>query len=153
VLALTPRSRYGDGVSLRRLRYQLECRRSGHDLRPYMVDGGRVAQRCLRCGAIVDEAGVEVATEAAPDHAPAPRPEPQPSNLPPAPSERRGGPKDETVPEAAEEPGVAAEEVENGEEATRAALTALRELGELHAAGVLTDREFARKKAELLRRV
>lgn len=34
-----------------------------------------------------------------------------------------------------------------------AALQALKELGELHAAGVLTDAEFAVKKAELLRRV
>ncbi len=33
------------------------------------------------------------------------------------------------------------------------ALHALRELGELHAAGVLTEDEFAAKKAELLRRV
>ena len=36
---------------------------------------------------------------------------------------------------------------------TNTALAALRELGELHASGVLTDREFAAKKAELLRRV
>ncbi len=34
-----------------------------------------------------------------------------------------------------------------------AALHALKELGELHAAGVVTDAEFADKKAELLRRV
>jgi hypothetical protein len=34
-----------------------------------------------------------------------------------------------------------------------AALHALKELGELHAAGVVTDAEFETKKAELLRRV
>jgi hypothetical protein len=56
-------------------------------------------------------------------------------------------------PGAGTEPNAEAGESENGEESSRAALTALRELGELHAAGVLTDREFARKKAELLRRV
>jgi len=36
---------------------------------------------------------------------------------------------------------------------TSTALAALRELGELHSAGVLTDAEFTAKKAELLRRV
>jgi hypothetical protein len=145
VLALAVRSRYGDGVSLRRLRYQLECRRSGHDVRPYMVDGARVVQRCLRCGAILDEAAA--------DDAPPRRPEPQPSNLPPAPVERAMEPDAEALSEAAAGPDAEAEESEDGEDSTRAALTALRELGELHAAGVLTDQEFARKKAELLRRV
>jgi hypothetical protein len=118
-----------------------------------MVDGSRVVQRCLRCGAIVDEAAVDAASEAASDVVPPRRPEPQPSNLPPAPVERPTESKDETVPAAVGEPDAEAGEVENGEGSTRAALTALRELGELHAAGVLTDREFARKKAELLRRV
>ena len=32
-------------------------------------------------------------------------------------------------------------------------LDALRQLGELHAAGILTDEEFARKKADLLKRI
>jgi hypothetical protein len=36
---------------------------------------------------------------------------------------------------------------------TLSALHALRELADLHAAGVLTDGEFVAKKAELLRRV
>jgi hypothetical protein len=132
--ARTRRSRYRDGVSLRRFRHRLECRRSGHDVRPYIVDGSRVVQRCLRCGAIVDQAtrGV-VAT---------PRPEPQPSNLPPAPAERLPAPQDG-----------AADGAEAGDAPTLAALSALRELGELHTAGVITDDEFAHKKAELLRRV
>jgi putative oligomerization/nucleic acid binding protein len=152
VLALTVRPRYGEDVSLRRLRYQLECRRSGHDVRPYMVDGTHVVQRCLRCGAIVDESEL-VAPEAGPDVVLPRRPEPQPSNLPPAPAavaEREAElPAETGQPEAEGE----TEESETGEESAQAALSALRELGELHAAGVLTDREFARKKAELLRRV
>jgi Short C-terminal domain len=41
----------------------------------------------------------------------------------------------------------------DGEDDALSALQALKELGELHAAGVLTDAEFAVKKAELLRRV
>ena len=150
MLALTARSRYGDAVSLRRLRYQLECRRFGHDVRPYMVDGSQVVQRCLRCGAIVDEGGDPAApAEAAPDVVLPRRPEPQPSNLPPAPAERPD-PEPLSAPEVGVHPE--AEEAEAGDDAL-AALTALRELGELHSAGVLTDREFARKKAELLRRV
>lgn len=99
-----------------------------------MVDGSRVVQRCLRCGAIVDEAGPNVVAP--------PRPEPQPSNLPPAPAERPTEPGDG-----------AADDAEAGDDAALAALSALRELGELHAAGVITDGEFAHKKAELLRRV
>jgi hypothetical protein len=145
VLALAVPSRYGEDVSLRRVRYQLECRRFGHDVRPYIVDGSQVVQRCLRCGAIVDEPETGIA-EAVPDVVSPRRPEPQPSTLPPAPSERQGEP---AGPEL--EPG--ADEAENDEESAHAALAALRELGELHAAGVLTDREFTRKKAELLRRV
>lgn len=141
MLALTVPSRYGDGVSLRRLRYQLECRRSGHDVRPYMVGGSRVVQRCLRCGAIVEEAQLDVAAVTAPVVDAPRRIEPQPSNLPPAPIGRQT------------EPDADVGEAEAGEGSTLEALSALRELGELHAAGVLTDREFARKKAELLRRV
>jgi hypothetical protein len=116
-----------------------------------MVDGGQVVQRCLRCGAIVDEAEPAAPAEAAPDVVPPRRPEPQPSNLPPArAAERRADA--EVSPEVAVQTELEPEEAEPGEDA-RAALTALRELGELHSAGVLTDREFARKKAELLRRV
>jgi hypothetical protein len=119
-----------------------------------MVDGSHVAQRCLRCGAIVDDAESETAAAAEPDVVPVRRIEPQPSQLPPAPVERTGEPEPET---AAGADGDAAVATGNGaepdEESTSAALAALRELGELHAAGVLTDREFARKKAELLRRV
>jgi hypothetical protein len=152
VLALTARSRYGDGVSLRRLRYQLECRRSGHDVRPYMVDGTHVVQRCLRCGAIVDEAELTVPAEAAADVVLPRRPEPQPSNLPPAPAERRPDEAPEAAPAVGVQADAEAREAEAGDDPL-AALTALRELGELHSAGVLTDREFARKKAELLRRV
>jgi hypothetical protein len=116
-----------------------------------MVDGSHVAQRCLRCGAIVDDAESEAAGESS-EVVPVRRIEPQPSRLPPAPAERHN----EAEPEE-EAPGDGAVMTDNGaepdEESTTAALSALRELGELHAAGVLTDREFARKKAELLRRV
>jgi hypothetical protein len=151
VLALTGRSRYGEDVSLRRFRYQLECRRSGHDVRPYMVDGSRVVQRCLRCGAIVDESEPGAA-EGVPDVMPARRAEPQPSNLPPAPVEERAEP-DGTAPPETGRPDAEEDDAETGGDSAHAALAALRELGELHAAGVLTDREFAHKKAELLRRV
>ncbi len=103
-------------------------------MRPYIVDGSRVVQRCLRCGAIVDEAARDAVSS--------PRPEPQPSNLPPAPPERPTEPRHG-----------AADGAEAGDPPSLAALSALRELGELHAAGVITDGEFAHKKAELLRRV
>jgi hypothetical protein len=108
-----------------------------------MADGSHVVQRCLRCGAIFDEPAFEVA-DAAPDVVSPRRPEPQPSNLPPARAEHEAQP-------AAR--GAERGDLETDEESAHAALSALRELGELHAAGVLTDREFARKKAELLRRV
>lgn len=56
------------------------------------------------------------------------------------------------LPPTMTEPGV-----ENGhvdaEDDGLTALQALKELGELHTAGILTDAEFAVKKAELLRRV
>jgi hypothetical protein len=68
---------------------------------------------------------------------------PQPSDLPPAVSAQA----------ANGEKAAPADEVDAADDADFSALAALRELGELHAAGVLTDREFARKKAELLRRV
>jgi len=119
-----------------------------------MLDGTHVAQRCLRCGAIIDDAESEAAGEAASDVVAVRRIEPQPSQLPPAPVERRQEAEPE-IGDAAD--GDAALVTDNGadpdEESTNAALAALRELGELHAAGVLTDREFASKKAELLRRV
>jgi Short C-terminal domain len=148
-------SRYRGGVSLRRLRYQLQCAHSGHDVRPYMVDGSHVAQRCLRCGATVGEAELEgAAAEPGADIVPARRIEPQPSQLPPAPIERRPEADGDVPAEAdGDAPAEADDAPEPGDDSTHAALAALRELGELHAAGVLTDREFARKKAELLRRV
>jgi Short C-terminal domain len=118
-----------------------------------MVDGSRVVQRCLRCGAILGEAELAAAAVTAPDIDPRRRPEPQPSSLPPAPIEGRAEPDAEPPPAADGPPDADVEDSETAEESTLAALSALRELGELHAAGVLTDREFARKKAELLRRV
>jgi len=123
-------------------------------MRPYMVDGSHVAQRCLRCGAIVDD-GSATAGDAAPDDVPVRRIQPQPSQLPPAPVGRHKAAETEPVTLApADDAALVSENgAEPDEESTLAALSALRELGELHAAGVLTDREFARKKAELLRRV
>jgi len=121
-----------------------------------MLDGSHVAQRCLRCGAIVADAGTASAGEAGTDDVPLRRIEPQPSQLPPAPAGRHKAaePEPEAVDTADDDSVLASENgAEPDEESTLAALTALRELGELHAAGVLTDGEFARKKAELLRRV
>jgi hypothetical protein len=119
-----------------------------------MANGSRVVQRCLRCGAIVDDAEAEAAAEAAPEVVPPRRVEPQPSQLPPAPVERRAEADAEVPAEVdGDAPTEADDPAEPDEDSTHAALSALRELGELHAAGVLTDREFARKKAELLRRV
>jgi hypothetical protein len=101
-----------------------------------------VEYRCLRCGATVGgtkPAASTVHGPAAPDR------EPHPPGIGvavpmPAPASN----------------GAALADVDGGEgERTDAlsALAALRELGELHAAGILTDEEFAAKKAELLRRV
>ena len=118
-----------------------------------MVDGSRVVHRCLRCGAIVDDAESATPGEAAADVVPVRRIEPQPSQLPPAPVERHKEAEPELLDPADDEAAVSANGAEPDEESTQAALAALRELGELHAAGVLTDGEFARKKAELLRRV
>jgi hypothetical protein len=120
-----------------------------------MVDGSRVVHRCLRCGAIVDDAESATAGEAATDVVPVRRIEPQPSRLPPAPVERHkeAEPEPEMLDTADDAALVSGNGAEPDEESTQAALAALRELGELHAAGVLTDGEFARKKAELLRRV
>jgi hypothetical protein len=127
-------------VSLRRLRYQLRCAAKGHDPRPYLVGGSVIENRCLRCGALVGD----VAPAASNDYGP---PVPATENpLPPAepsadPVTSNGG-----SGHAGAEPG-------DEDDGATAALAALRELGELHASGVLTDKEFAAKKAELLRRV
>jgi hypothetical protein len=119
---------YRGGVSLRRLRYQLRCAASGHDTRPRIVGGSTVEHRCLRCGAIVGD------------------PEPAAS------SARGGLPPTMTEPDTSAGPASGNGFVD-AEEDRLAALQALKELGELHAAGVLTDAEFESKKAELLRRV
>lgn len=97
-----------------------------------------IEHRCLRCGALVGD----VEPAASSDHGPAVPASENP--LPPAdPVTSNGGSE-----HAEAEPG---DEDDDG--ASTAALSALRELGELHASGVLTDKEFAAKKAELLRRV
>jgi putative oligomerization/nucleic acid binding protein len=126
-------------VSLRRLRYQLRCAASGHDTRPRLVGGSTVEHRCLRCGAVVGDQ--EPAASSV--HGPAPPAEDGPvlAGLPPA------------RPESAEEPAPAENGNTDAEDEGLTALHALKELGELHAAGVVTDAEFEVKKAELLRRV
>jgi hypothetical protein len=103
-----------------------------------------VEYRCLRCGATVGgtkPAASTVHGPAAPDR------EPQPAGIGvamamPAPVSNGAAPAD-----------VDAGEGEGERTDGLSALAALRELGELHAAGILTDEEFAAKKAELLRRV
>ena len=101
-----------------------------------------IENRCLRCGALV--ADVEPAPSN--DHGPAVPASENP--LPPA---------EPSADSATSNGGSAQAEAELGDEdddeVTNAALAALRELGELHTSGVLTDKEFAAKKAELLRRV
>jgi hypothetical protein len=129
-------------VSLRRLRYQLRCAAKGHDPRPYLVGGSVIENRCLRCGALVGD----VERAASSDHGPAVPASENP--LPPA--EPSAGPVSSNGGSGHAE-AEADDEDDGG--ASTAALTALRELGELHASGVLTDTEFAAKKAELLRRV
>jgi Short C-terminal domain len=143
-LASPPAWGYREGVSLRRLRYQLRCAASGHDTRPHLVGGARVEHRCLRCGALVGDPEPAASTVHGPR---APDPDdgvPQLAGLPPTLTEpeRNGG--------SAADPAEAHSEDDDD---ALTALQALRELGELHAAGVLTDAEFAVKKAELLRRV
>jgi hypothetical protein len=129
-------------VSLRRLRYQLRCAAKGHDPRPYLVGGSVIEHRCLRCGALVGD----VEPVASSDHGLAVPASENP--LPPA------APSADPVTSNGGSGHAEAEPVgEDGDGASTAALTALRELGELHTSGVLTDKEFAAKKAELLRRV
>jgi hypothetical protein len=113
-------------VSLRRFRYQLRCAAKGHDTRPHLVGGSVVEQRCLRCGALVGEPEPAASSATA---------EPPADPLPPAPN------------------GAVSGETADPEAEPAAAIEALRALGELHEAGVITDAEFAAKKAELLRRV
>jgi hypothetical protein len=103
-----------------------------------------VEHRCLRCGALVGDTEPAASTV----HGPA-APEPDADALLPRPSE---------LPPAGSEPVANGSSERNGDDhdddaAVHAALNALRELGELHSSGVLTDAEFAAKKAELLRRV
>ena len=93
-----------------------------------------VEHRCLRCGAVVGD------------------------REPAASSVQGPGSADEGPVLAGLPPTVMTEpDAGNGridaEEDGLSALQALKELGELHASGVLTDTEFEVKKAELLRRV
>jgi hypothetical protein len=140
--AYPPRPRYRWGVSLRRLRYQLRCAAKGHDPRPYLVGGSVIEHRCLRCGALVGDVEPAASSERGPAVPASQNPLP-PAEPSPDPVTSNGG------------PGPAEPESVDGDDegASTAALTALRELGELHASGVLTNKEFAAKKAELLRRV
>jgi hypothetical protein len=142
-------------VSLRRLKYQLRCATAGHDTRPYLVGGTMVEHRCLRCGALVGGTMPAASTAQAPAAPPADADAlaPRPSELPPAAPrapENGAPPPADADGAAAEDP---AEPEEDGDADALSALHALRELADLHAAGVLTNREFATKKAELLRRV
>jgi hypothetical protein len=100
-----------------------------------------VEYRCLRCGATVGGPKPAASTE----HGPAaPEPEPHPVGIGVA------------VPVPASNGAAALADIDGLEDERTdgiSALAALRELGELYAAGILTDEEFAAKKAELLRRV
>ncbi len=141
---------YRKRVSLRRLKYQLRCATAGHDTRPYRVSGTMVEHRCLRCGALIGDPMPAVATAHAAAEPEADALAPRPSELPPAIPRAAGN---GASPPAADD-GAASDDAEDEEDGDAlAALQALRELGDLHAAGVLTNREFAAKKAELLRRV
>jgi Short C-terminal domain len=133
-------------VSLRRLRYQLRCAAKGHDTRPYLVGGSVIEHRCLRCGALVGE--VEQAASSGDG------PALPVSENPPPPAEPSASPVTSNGDSAThvDEPSGGDADAD-ADPSTNTALAALRELGELHASGVLTDREFAAKKAELLRRV
>jgi Short C-terminal domain len=93
------------------------------------VGGSAIEHRCLRCGAVVGDPEPAASSEHGPS---APVDEgPALAGLPPTIADADG----------------------DGDEEGMTALHALKELGELHAAGVVTDAEFAVKKAELLRRV
>lgn len=100
-----------------------------------------IEHRCLRCGAVIGDAEPAVSSDYGPVLPASDDP------LPPA----------ESSTEAVTTNGGAAHVEDTGDNGddppTNAALAALRELGDLHASGVLTDQEFAAKKAELLRRV
>jgi hypothetical protein len=138
--APTAGERYRGGVSLRRFRYQLRCAAKGHDTRPYLVGGTVVEHRCLRCGALVGDSEPAAASP----HGPAAVT--QDGSLPQA------GLPEPLAPNGASTH--APDDTGDDDEApSNAALGALRELGDLHASGVLTDDEFDAKKAELLRRV
>lgn len=100
-----------------------------------------IEHRCLRCGALVGDAEPAVSN----DYGPALPASDNP--LPPA------EPSTEAVtPNGGSAHGQDTDDNDD-DPAANAALAALRELGDLHTSGVLTDKEFAAKKAELLRRV
>ncbi len=98
-----------------------------------------VEHRCLRCGALVGDS--EPAASGGGPAAPMPED-----------SRPQAG-----LPEPIAANGATAHTLhdgnDDGEDPGNTALAALRELGDLHASGVVTDAEFAAKKAELLRRV
>jgi Short C-terminal domain len=127
----------------------MRCAAKGHDARPYLVAGSLVEHRCLRCGALVGKpvpaAGVRMPEERPADAAP-------PPVVAPPPAEPIAAPEPPVAPTDAPANGTAPQ-AGNGVGPSAPALAALRELANLHAAGVLTDAEFAAKKAELLRRV
>jgi hypothetical protein len=102
-----------------------------------------VEHRCLRCGASVGRSQPAASTVHGPTV-------PDPDALPPRPSEE---PPALPGPASNGSSAAAGEGRDDDHQTALSALAALRELGELHAAGVLTDGEFAAKKAELLRRV
>jgi len=98
-----------------------------------------VEHRCLRCGALVGDSEPAATSPHGPTAAA------WDDSLPQA-----GLPE----PLASNGAGThAADDGDDDEAPSNAALAALRELGDLHASGVLTDDEFDAKKAELLRRV
>jgi hypothetical protein len=102
-----------------------------------------VEYRCLRCGAAVGGSKPAASSVHGPA-APEPRPQPPPAEIGVA----------VHVPAANGSSAPADVDGLDGDQTVGlSALAALRELGELHAAGILTDAEFAAKKAELLRRV
>lgn len=125
----------------------MRCAAKGHDTRPYLVRGSVIEHRCLRCGALVGD--VEPAALSGDGPAPPLSESPLPPAEPSAPpvTSNGGSAHVDEAPSGGEDADA------DADPSTGTALAALRELGELHASGVLTDREFAAKKAELLRRV